>query len=130
MSDIRLVDANALKKDIEQWFVKDKYYTNHWHNKIPKSEVFDVIDNAPTIEINEDTVKEVLNRQHLAVIPAEFLIELQLGCVKTRPRGEWTIQSSREGTNHYVCSICKHEGDFFDTFCRNCGADMRGEGEE
>ena len=47
---MRLIDADDLQIAIKQWFVKDEYYTNRCHDKIPKIEVFDIIDNAPTIE--------------------------------------------------------------------------------
>ena len=49
MENVRLIDANALKNNIEQWFVKNRYYNPHGtSDRIPKSEVFDVIDNTPT----------------------------------------------------------------------------------
>lgn len=41
------------------------------------------------------------------------------------PSGEWLVKN--QGTTHYYyCSICGNSGDFFDKFCRNCGAEMEG----
>ena len=130
MSEIMLIDANALKKNIEQWFVKDKYYTNRVRNTIPKIEVFDVIDNTPTVEhkpfakivIDEEKMKEYVE-QAKAEILSEYKIE--------RPKGEWIS----DGYGHfYKCSICGREieTEAFENpewnypFC-HCGAEMRKE---
>ena len=45
-----------------------------------------------------------------------------------RPQGEWRIKN--KGTTHYhYCSICNWPGDFFDPYCRHCGARMHYESE-
>lgn len=46
-----------------------------------------------------------------------------------RQHGEWIVVSNGT-THHYACSKCGHAGDFQDKFCRECGADMRGEKNE
>lgn len=38
-------------------------------------------------------------------------------------QGEWLIKTS--GTTHYhYCSICGNAGDFWETVCKYCGAEM------
>ena len=102
-----LISRSALKEAIEQWFIKDKYYTGSKHRTIPKDELLDVIDNAPPV--------------------AESCKELQ-EVASERPKGEWKIMSDRYG-QYYACSVCGYDRSYSYTFnfCPNCGADMRGE---
>ena len=45
-------------------------------------------------------------------------------CELDRPSGEWLVKN--KGTTHYnYCSICSNPGDFFDKYCRHCGAKMQ-----
>ena len=135
---MRLIDADELKKDIEQWFVKDKYYTNRWHNKIPKSEVYDVIDNAPTVEPCYQTTscldcKNYDKENHNCPRYCEVIKE----AIKSRPQGEWiVVKQDNEGIHEIECPFCKYSkgSDFsslitvtFDRippFCESCGANM------
>ena len=50
MSEVRLIDAIALKEAFKAWKTKDDYYHNTDCNDIPFSEAFDLIDNAEAIE--------------------------------------------------------------------------------
>lgn len=50
--------------------------------------------------------------------------------VVERKRGKWTHDGSK-WANRFICSECGYK--LFDeptNFCPNCGADMRGEGDE
>ena len=44
-----------------------------------------------------------------------------------RPQGEWIIHETNEHTKHYECPYCHRRKKYFNNFCPNCGADMRGE---
>ena len=109
----RLIDANALKEKIESLELS---LTN-------KRTIMLIIDNAPTVEIDEDTAKEVLNKRCLAVIPTETLIALQLSCGKPRPKGKWELHGMI-----WYCSNCGKDCEQGgNNFCGQCGAEMRGE---
>ena len=128
MSEIRLIDANALKEAIEQWFVKDKYYSNRVRNNIPKSEVFDIIDNAPTVEPIKQCkyCKHCGNEDYCSNCHSDHsLFEYY-----ERPQGEWIKMSDRFGF-YFACNKCGYDRAKSDNanFCPNCGADMRGGAE-
>lgn len=79
---MRLIDADELKKAIEQWFVKVRYYQpNSKSDKMPKSEVFDAIDNAPTVEITEEQAIDKLHETGWLPEHDRQMTE--------RPQGEW-----------------------------------------
>ena len=42
-----------------------------------------------------------------------------------RPHGKPLIRTNGDMSNYYICSECHYSIDGWDTFCRNCGADMR-----
>ena len=46
-----------------------------------------------------------------------------------RKKGKWIETDSHEPC-WYKCDQCGRLHDFLDNYCPNCGADMRGEGEE
>ena len=121
MDNIRLIDANALKRD----FIKDFY------NAIGNGEsAFDVIgamkkaiDNAPTVEY---TFEEAFQKT---------VCEQKLYCPK-RPKGKWKETGYETGAlgityRQTQCSNCgwEHALPMWWNFCPNCGADMRGEKE-
>ena len=121
MTEIRLIDANALKKVILN-LPNDNpsyYYTG---DLLDREGVLDEIDNAPTIK---DRSLEI----------AQKSIELgrkvgQLEGKLERPHGKWTTE---QGTLLIKCSVCNQgyyyhpKNHFYHNFCPNCGADMRGE---
>ena len=78
------------------------------------SDIYDVIDNAPTVEITDyDT---------------GYQDGLEDGLNDIRPQGEWIKHSTYKDV--LICSKCNHgSNQVYDTFnfCPNCGADMRGE---
>ena len=117
---MRLIDADELKKVIHssslsgnrEWLLMD---------------LDQIIDNAPTVhhpncDICEDKAKS-------------YSMGFQDGYLtgKERPQGEWIYTPNIIGLSEYegiTCSICGDDsiGDF--NFCPNCGADMRGNGNE
>lgn len=47
----RLIDADALKEWIENWFVKNAYYHPYSKsNNIPIPELYDILERMPTVE--------------------------------------------------------------------------------
>lgn len=106
MNEVRLIDANALKKTFENACIYG-LPMNKLYGAILK-----IIDNAPTVE-------------------SDYEWGYSEGVHDTeRPQGEWI----RRKMNWYICSNCNHRtdsiGETFFNFCPNCGADMRkGESE-
>ena len=99
---MRLIDANALKKEIEKNVdIQDLYLLGHF---------FNFIDNTPTVELEQ--IKNELNNE---------LNELK----KTeRPHGRWVCDDILHGKYH--CSECRSDSINVQPFCAWCGADMRG----
>ena len=96
--------------------------------------VMDIIDNAPTAELTETEVQEVLNKRCMTAVANDFLIALQLKTLHGRwdeirePFGWDDILSAR-------CSVCGESypypedtgfNDIVEMFkyCPNCGAKM------
>ena len=113
MSEVRLIDANALKKAFNKWWGCDD---------IPATVVEDLIDNAPTVEAvsveHHNRIKDILQNE------VDSLVEIY---DSERPQGKWenicTLPVIRK------CSLCGveqcGEQTIYDNFCPNCGADMR-----
>ena len=91
---MRLIDAEALKKVIK---VGELY----WGKRI-----LDLIDNAPTVDPFEKN-GSICNENCGA---------------KIIPHGKWL--NDGHPTLYYICSNCGGGGDYYDYFCRNCGARM------
>ncbi len=48
---MRLIDADALKEWIENWFTKNRFYHPYAkNNNIPITELYDILEQMPTIE--------------------------------------------------------------------------------
>jgi len=98
-----LISRKALKKAII-----DNGYSHYF-------EIFAIIDNAPTVELDEDIIQQFLNKRCMSIVANEYLIALH----NKRPQGEWikigkyTCECSRCGE-----SVC---GNLLN-FCPNCGA--------
>lgn len=102
---MRAIDADNLKDKTKQFTDCDGFNL-----------VWQIIDNAPTIEITDyDT---------------GYQDGLEDGLNDIRPQGEWLVVGHDDTTYWYRCSICEYtEHDNFTKhhhFCPNCGADMRG----
>lgn len=99
-------------------------------------DVFDIIDNAPTVEITETEVQEVLNKRCMTAVANEYLIALH----GKRPQGEWVIDEDTifgAYGNYRKCSICNEDAEWLDggsqflsKYCPNCGAKMQKGGAE
>ena len=126
MTEVRLIDANALKKE----FMKDFY------NAIGNgNSAFDVIgamkkaiDNAPTVEPNKDygAIQYSIGYND-GFMSAKELITKE----PERPQGEWKLIRVADHCgihDSFVCPFCNYEREYRKkNFCEECGADMRGE---
>lgn len=135
MGDIRLIDANALRADFvdryhkaEDWIVKAKDEEIKTRAEATRDfigEVIMTIDNAPTVELTETEVQEVLNKRCMTAVANEYLIALH---GKTeRPQGEW--EKIGEIGLAYKCNRCGEVNVVSTNFCPNCGVDMRKEND-
>ena len=147
MSEVRLIDANALKRE----FIKDFY------NAIGNGEsAFDVIgamkkaiDNAPTAIVESDIlylcdhkkcgenfncyecnhtsdIRHAINFD-LLEFPRSVFVE------RARHQGRWEEgnHGDYERPDYYfMCSVCKEETDDDTPYCPYCGADMRGDNDD
>ena len=113
-----LISRSTLKEDL---FLK-------FGNQLPNG-LLEEIDKAPTVELTESEVQEVLNKRCMTAVANEYLIALH---GKTeRPQGEWG--------NWVISEIrCPNCLEYFDTDCYstaelrkcpNCGAKMKGGAE-
>ncbi len=141
MSEVRLIDANALKRE----FIKDFY------NAIGKGKsAFDVIgamkkaiDNAPTVIVDScgkcpyykdrdrDIITEAYNDGYKTA--KQELVKDLVKEKSERPQGEWIKWNFKTfgamGDWEYKCSNCEkvYGGEY--NFCPNCGAEMKGGAE-
>ena len=117
-----LISREALKKALKSScdLCNDKN-TNWCEHCCPLNDFEDLIDNAPTVEVDEMT-QDLINK-----------VNVNIGLAKPikdeRPQGEWLVKSNGT-TNYYACDKCGSAGDIQDKFCRECGADMRKGGKE
>ena len=89
MSEQRLIDANKLKERVMQEIDSGQFSDTFVHGL---QKAIWLIDNAPTVELTETEVQEVLNKRCMTAVANEYLIALH---GKTeRPQGE--------------CKTCKH----------------------
>jgi RNA polymerase subunit RPABC4/transcription elongation factor Spt4 len=91
------------------------------------SRVYELIDNAPTVQLNESVIQAVLNKRCMTAVANEYLIALH----DKRPHGQWIkhIDNLYPEDSTEECPFCHEEQRLVgndDNFCPNCGADMRG----
>ena len=102
----RLIDAEALKKAINDNGCRHSHYFD----------IFDVIDNAPTVCGNNPKWCESCISKGK--------------CASTRTQGEWIIVKDEKWGDNVKCPFCGKELAGTDlNFCCKCGADMRGKEE-
>ena len=73
-----LISREALKEAFKGWKGMDDYYHNTDCVDIPFSEAYDLIDNAPTVDIPTELCKG-----------CRFLKDCETCKEKLRPQGEW-----------------------------------------
>ena len=108
MSEVRLVDANALKAKIKSKYDNDDAEFDRGYN-IGLEAAVDLIDSAPTVTPDMAQV-------------------LAYECGKAsaeRPIGKWIDTGDMEEywAEEYQCSICGAK-DHWHNYCPNCGAKM------
>ena len=116
MSEVRPIDANALKEDLRHYFTDG--VLDGVSARLAFNQILHDIDNAPTIEIPNCGGQ---------VVPDT----LQGWRYEERPQGEWidicTLPIIRK------CSLCgveqSSEVGFYDNYCPCCGAYMKGGAE-
>lgn len=121
---MRLIDADELKKDIMSYKTMPEI----------RKAICEVIDDAPTVELDESVIQEVLNKRCMTAVANEFLIALQLKTL----RGRWDEIREPFGWDDILsarCSVCGESypypedtgfNDIVEMFkyCPNCGSKM------
>ena len=96
---MRLIDVNVLKEWVENWFTKNRLYHPYAKsNNIPITELYDILEQMPTIE---DHKKGKWKRAYL------------------------DHEAMGERPSILYCSVCNQCIAYPVNFCPNCGADMR-----
>ena len=133
MSEVRLIDANALK---EHKFLspqlkviggrhsgKLKEQITHAYQKGWNDCIDAIIDNAPTVDtFTFDDMKKGINVGYKAGKLTEKW---------ERPQGKWVKIFENPFTNGYVCPFCGYKIQVTEQFlpevteCENCGAKMK-----
>ena len=118
-----LISREELKDYIDNWFAMVRYY--HPYSKstnIPKEEVFDIIDNTPTFDMEGFYKKAFQNGEKNALL---------IRGLEGRPHCDWiTITKStfpQYQPDEYKCSNCNKLVHIKYYYCPFCGVDMRGE---
>ena len=119
MTNIRLIDANALLKSLKSGCENCSDANTNWCEHCCKINDFeDLIDNAPTVE------QKYYERVIAQINPV----------IEARPQGEWLKAQGEWVTDTtykicFMCSECKAHFEFPFNFCPICGAKMRGGAE-
>ncbi len=121
---MRLIDADALKKEVENLVaggaekLKDYYENgtksdeNSWIGGV--YDAWELIGDAPTVELFCSYLSDGEVRQPCVEAP----------CNHERPQGKWVIEH-----DWVHCFPCGHEQNYPSNFCPNCGAQMKGGAE-
>ena len=108
-----LISREALKKAIKEKL--GIYIDGTFNNRL----LFDIIDNAPTIEPEKAKESELIKAYTKG-------FDTGVEAVKNeRPKGEWIKKQVTPASCTYVCSECGIEEVILGNFCCWCGADMR-----
>lgn len=101
-------------------------FNNEFKKWLPKEAQ---VVNAPTVELDESIIQEVLNKRCMTAVANEYLVALH----GKRPQGKWIVFDD----GSVSCPICKTGTSIksipsviFFRYCPYCGAKLRGEKEE
>ena len=135
MSEVRLIDANALKEALRSNCKPELCHdiNTAWCESCCRTNDFeDLLDNAPTVpqdcsackrydtpyfevKFDKEQMQELVDKAK-----AEVLANIE------RPKGEWQITKA----GFAKCPYCRCEREIPENFCGYCGADMKGGKEE
>ena len=113
---MRLIDADALKADLRQYFTDG--VLDGISARLAFNQILHDIDNAPTIDDLSEYSDKLWQKAY------------ERGKAEERPQGEWI-----DDTTYYAnCSNCGYQIDThyergYLNFCPNCGAKMTKEAE-
>ena len=116
MSEIRPIDANALKEAIEEQHRLDKEIAPLVES-ISYHKLNNLIDNAPTVETTKAEHKAYNEGFKDGVNQGIKLSE--------KTQGEWIEKEDTPASVYYCCSNCDMEGIPITPYCPWCGAKMR-----
>ena len=125
MSEVRLIDAEALKKDIAENSIT---LEGAWAIEVECAKA--LIDNAPAVKTTLDIWEKIVDYEHCDTVFVEqhgkryrFIKEKKGKWIRTRSLGN--------GNAHYTCSNCSYGDEHAESqevpYCWHCGADMRGD---
>ena len=108
-----LISRSALKKALKSNcdLCHDKN-TNWCEHCCPLNDFEDLIDNAPTVELDESVIQEVLNKRCMTAITNEYFIALH----GKRPQGEYIEKYKK------ILQIVEHWNDKSSSFVSACEA--------
>ena len=97
----------------------NRVYQQGWNDAIDA-----IVDNAPTVKLDESVIQSVLNKRCMTIVTNEHLRALY----DIRPHGKWIVDKEHSITmTFYKCTNCNYFGGATHyRYCPNCGADMRG----
>lgn len=128
---MRLGDFDALKEDFAD--MRDGHPIFSDSEMLSTKDIAKIIDSAPTFEpeIEYGTDGQPY-RLFISVISGGQVVPdmLQGWRYEERPQGEWIIDGHHircNRCNEYICNTDREGNKIPDSFCPNCGADMRGE---
>lgn len=117
-----LISREDLKKAIDHFQYTDEFCVKHQiDNSISLHMLKKIINNAPTVEIDEGVIQKVLNNKCMSVVANEYLKALH----GKGPQGEWQFMSG----GYYKCNKCPCYSLHKTNYCSNCGAQMNKGGE-
>lgn len=89
-----------------------------------KKEIINIINDAPTLSIDEDFMQLILNKKCMTIVTNEYLKSLY----NIRAHGVWIPNYTSQFRNPgRQCSLCGKIVEFSENFCPNCGAYMVGD---
>ena len=124
---MRLIDADALKEDLRQYFTEG--VLDGVSAKLVFNQILHDIDNAPTVEPQKVVIipHELIEKLVLCVVDTVENIDWDkaIEAYKARPQGEW-VRMALDNKTIVYCSECHTHYEYPFNCCPNCGAQMVG----